>query len=78
MSNTAVAQVLDTSGELCPLPVIKTKLAMDKLAPGQVVQLIATDPGSKSDLPSWANSTGNSILEAREEQGKFVFLIQKT
>ena len=77
MSTPTVDQILDTSGELCPMPVIKAKMAIDRLTPGQVLQVIATDPGSKSDFPGWANSTGNSILETAEDQGKFVFYIQK-
>ena len=70
-------QILDTSGEFCPLPVIKAKLAIDRLSPGQVLQVIATDPGSLSDFPSWANSTGNELLTTKQENGKYIFFFQK-
>lgn len=72
-----IDQVVDAKGELCPMPVIRVRFAVDKLSSGQVVKLIATDPGSKSDVPSWARSTGNKLLEAGEENGAFVFLVQK-
>lgn len=70
-------QVIDTSGEFCPLPVVKAKLAIDKLASGQVLQVIATDPGSLSDFPGWANSTGNKLLSTKQEGGKYIFFFEK-
>ena len=75
--NISATQVLDTSGEYCPMPVVKAKLAIDRLSSGDVLQVIATDPGSWSDFPGWANSTGNKLLEASEEDGKFVFFFEK-
>ncbi len=72
-----IDQVVDTKGELCPMPVIKARLAMDKLASGQVIKVIATDPGSKTDIPSWARTSGNKLLEAGEDNGTFVFLVEK-
>lgn len=75
--NISVTQELDTSGEFCPMPVVKAKLAIDKLSPGEVLKVIATDPGSQSDFPGWANSTGNKLLEAIAEDGKFVFFFEK-
>ena len=75
--NISVTQVLDTSGEYCPMPVVKAKLAIDRLSSGDVLQVIATDPGSWSDFPGWANSTGNKLLEAIEETGKYVFYFEK-
>jgi TusA-related sulfurtransferase len=73
-----VAQVLDCKGLNCPLPVIKTKKAMEQLAVGQVLQMIATDPGSKSDMVAWSKSTGHELLETREDPGVFTFFVRKT
>ena len=70
-------QVLDCSGLACPMPILKTKQAMDGLEPGNVLQMIATDPGSTSDMDAWTARTGNVLLESSEENGKFVFLIEK-
>lgn len=73
----AVAQVLDTSGELCPLPVIKTKFAIDQLSSGQVLKVISTDPGSKMDFPGWAAVTEHILLAVEEDKNSFIFYIQK-
>jgi TusA-related sulfurtransferase len=73
-----VAQVLDCKGLNCPLPVIKTKKAIEQLSIGQVLQMIATDPGSKSDMVAWSKSTGHELLETREEPGVFTFFVRKT
>ncbi|GBD11121.1 Sulfurtransferase TusA [bacterium HR23] len=70
-------QTLDTSDTLCPLPVIAAKQATDKLARGQVLKVIATDPGSKADIPSWARSAGHTLLKWEVQGKKFVFWVQK-
>lgn len=55
---------LDVRGENCPMPVVKTKQAVDDLASGDVLEVLATDPGSESDLGGWADSTdGVELLE---------------
>jgi tRNA 2-thiouridine synthesizing protein A len=69
--------VLDASGLLCPMPVVKTAKAMKALEPGQVLRLVATDRGSVADIPAWAESTGNELLEWHEEGDTFVFLLRK-
>jgi tRNA 2-thiouridine synthesizing protein A len=69
---------LDCKGLNCPLPVIKTKKAIETLAVGQVLQMVATDPGSKPDMAAWSRSTGHELLETREESGLFTFLVRKT
>lgn len=72
-----IAQTLDASGLACPMPVVKTRLSIDKLASGQVLEVISTDRGSLSDVPAWAESVGHRLIEQREEDGRFVFLIEK-
>jgi TusA-related sulfurtransferase len=69
--------VLDARGLLCPMPIVKTAKAMRSLDAGQVLKLLATDRGSLADVPAWAEDTGNELLEAREEDGTFVFLLRK-
>ncbi len=71
-------QVLDCSGMLCPMPVIKARIAMKKLDPGKVLQVIATDPGSMPDFHAFAQETGYSLLSAEEGGGKFTFLLQRS
>ncbi len=70
-------QVLDCSGLACPLPILKTKKAIDGLALGQVLEMIATDPGSTSDMNAWTQKTGHTLLASEEQNGKFMFFIKK-
>jgi tRNA 2-thiouridine synthesizing protein A len=70
-------RTLDASGLPCPMPVVRTKQAIDQLAGGDVLEVISTDRGSLQDIPAWAASTGNTLLESREEDGRFVFHIEK-
>lgn len=71
-------QVLDCRGLLCPLPVIKTTKAIKSLAVGQVLEMLATDPGSKPDMLAWSKQTGHELLDVREDNGVFRFLIRRT
>jgi tRNA 2-thiouridine synthesizing protein A len=68
---------LDTSGLNCPMPVMKTKKMLQSLTAGQVLHLLATDVGTKSDIPALVNKTGDQIVETSEEGGKFHFYIRK-
>jgi tRNA 2-thiouridine synthesizing protein A len=73
----ATTQTLDASGLACPMPVVRTRQAIEKLASGEVLEVISTDRGSLQDIPAWAGATGNRLLEQREEGGRFTFLIEK-
>jgi tRNA 2-thiouridine synthesizing protein A len=70
-------ETLDCKGLSCPMPIIKLAKAMKKLQPGQVLQMVGTDPGSKEDVPKWCDKTGNEFLGATEEGGANVFYIRK-
>lgn len=70
-------KILDCSGMLCPLPVIKTSRAIKELAVGQVLKLIATDPGAPPDMKAWSNQTGNQLLDTHQEDEKFIFYIRR-
>ena len=70
-------QVLDCSGMACPMPILKTKKAIDGLQIGQVLKMIATDPGSTSDMDAWTQKTGHQLVGSEQENGKFVFFIKK-
>lgn len=69
---------LDASGLHCPMPVLRSKKALDSMKSGEVLHIISTDPASKNDVPSFAKTTRNELLEAREEDGKFHYLIRKS
>ncbi len=68
---------LDASGLNCPLPILRAKKALAELDVGQVLHIIATDPGSVKDFEAFANQTGNELMESSENGGKFEFLIKK-
>ena len=72
-----VTRTLDASGLACPMPVVRTRQAMDELSSGDVLEVISTDRGSLRDLPAWAEATGNRLIEKREEGDRFIFLIEK-
>ena len=72
-----VTQTLDVKGLACPMPVVKTRLAIDKLAPGDVLQVLATDRGSLKDIPAWAEATGHKLMSVEERDTEIVFLVEK-
>ncbi|MDD8031224.1 MAG: sulfurtransferase TusA family protein [Acidobacteriota bacterium] len=77
MSEFTPDVTLDNSGLACPMPIIKTKKAMDSLQIGQILKMIATDPGSISDVQAWVSKTGQELLKHETEGNKFVFYIRK-
>ncbi|MBT3772321.1 MAG: sulfurtransferase TusA family protein [Euryarchaeota archaeon] len=68
---------LDCSGLNCPMPVLKTKLKIDKMDAGKVLRVITTDPGACNDLPAWASKVGHEILSNCEEGDKYVFYVKR-
>jgi tRNA 2-thiouridine synthesizing protein A len=62
---------------LCPMPVVKTSKAMKELRSGQILKLVATDPGAPPDMEAWSRQTGNELLRITTEDGKFVFFFRK-
>ena len=72
-----VDQVLDTKGLNCPLPILKEKKAINALASGHTLQVLATDPGSVKDFAAFCRATGHQLLSSNEEGGVFNFLIKK-
>ncbi len=71
-------QVLDCTGMACPMPILKTKKAIDALTVGQVLKMIATDPGSVPDVDAWSKKTGHQVLSKEEKAGTYTFFIKKT
>ena len=67
----------DASGLSCPLPIVKTKKALSDMTTGQVLKVLATDPGSVCDMAAFAEQTGNALLEQGEGGGKYFFYLRK-
>jgi tRNA 2-thiouridine synthesizing protein A len=72
-----VATTVDARGQSCPGPIVTLFRAMKGASSGDVFELLATDPGSKTDIPSWATISGNVLLEADDRGGEFRYLIRK-
>jgi tRNA 2-thiouridine synthesizing protein A len=76
--STAVSTTVDARGQSCPGPLVSLAKALKSAAPGDLLELLATDPGSRSDVPSWATLSGNELVEAADRpDGSFRYLIRK-
>ena len=71
------AALLDARGLACPLPVLKAKKAIRALAAGDVLEVLATDPGASADFEAFCEVTGHILLDRREADGVFTFLIRR-
>ncbi|MFQ5886355.1 MAG: sulfurtransferase TusA family protein [Anaerolineae bacterium] len=71
-------RTLDCRGLLCPMPIIRISNAIRELEVGQVLEMVATDPGSKADMEAWEKHTGHEILDTKEDDGLFRFYVRKT
>jgi len=69
-------QVLDAKGLNCPLPILKTKKALKGMSSGQVLQVMATDPGSIADMTAFCNQTGNELMSQSNEGDVYTFEIK--
>jgi tRNA 2-thiouridine synthesizing protein A len=70
-------KVLDAKGLACPMPIVKTKKAINELNAGDVLEVHATDKGAKADLSAWAKSGGHEIVQHADEDGLLKFWIKK-
>lgn len=69
--------VLDAKGLSCPMPLLRTKKEMGKMASGDILQVDGTDPGSRNDIPGWCDRSGHEYLGEREDTGFISFFIKK-
>ncbi len=76
MTTLEIAQRVDAKGLSCPMPIVKTAQAMKTLTTGQLLEVLATDPGSTKDFEAWAKSTGNPLVESGAEGGVYRFVLQ--
>jgi tRNA 2-thiouridine synthesizing protein A len=67
---------VDASGLSCPLPILRATQAMKTVAAGELIEVIATDPGSVKDFAAWASSTKNELVESDNANGKFRFVLR--
>lgn len=74
---TETLHTLDARGLNCPLPILRTKKAMNTMLPGEQLEVVSTDPGSVKDLDAFCTQTGNEMLSSEETAGEFRFRIRK-
>jgi tRNA 2-thiouridine synthesizing protein A len=72
-----ITATVDAKGQSCPGPLVSLAKAMKEAKSGDLFELLATDPGSKSDVPSWAELSGNDLLDATQDDGVFRFVVRK-
>ena len=72
-----ITRQVDARNLSCPMPIVKTAIAVKTLAPGDLLEVLATDPGSVKDFAAWTATTGNELLESTTEAGVFRFVIRR-
>ena len=77
MDKMQITKSLDTSGKCCPMPIVEANKAIKGLHTGEVLEIIATDPGTQSDIPSWCRRTGNELVGTESGPGQYRYLIRK-
>lgn len=71
------AKVLDAKGLACPMPIVKTRKAMNEIESGEILEIVVTDKGAKADLAAWSKSGGHDLLDMKEEADVLTFWIKK-
>jgi tRNA 2-thiouridine synthesizing protein A len=71
-------QELDARGLACPMPIVKTRKALNGLTSGQVLKVVSTDAGSMADMEAFAEQTGNTLVSTQETGKEYVFFLRKS
>lgn len=77
MENIKITTTLDTSGKCCPMPMVEANRAIKELAVGEVLEIVATDIATRTDIPSWCNRLGHSLLSQSEQDAVFRYHVRK-
>jgi tRNA 2-thiouridine synthesizing protein A len=72
-----VVKVMDLKGLACPMPVVKVSKGIKEVEVGQVIEAVTTDPGSLTDFPAWARTSGNEIVDTQQNEGEIKFYIKR-
>jgi len=72
-----ITATVDAKGQSCPGPLVSLAKALRDAQVGDLLELLATDPGSKSDVPSWAEMSGNELMEKAEADGVYRYVVRK-
>jgi len=72
-----ITQVVDARGLSCPMPIVKTAQAMKTVTQGDLLEVLATDPGAVADFAAWSRSTGNELVETSIQDGVYRFVLRR-
>ena len=72
-----VEKAVDYKGLFCPMPIVKVSKDIKEIEVGQVLEMLADDPGSKPDMEAWVKQTGHEMVDTREEDGVFRFYVRR-
>lgn len=75
--STTIAVTLDLKGLSCPMPIVKTAQQIKEVGSGDLIEALATDPGSVADFKAWCTATGNELVEQGEADAVYRFVIRK-
>jgi tRNA 2-thiouridine synthesizing protein A len=75
MTVANIAQRVDARGLSCPLPIVRTAIAIKAMQPGDLVEVLATDPGAPKDFEAWSRTTGHALIASTIEDGVFRFVL---
>lgn len=73
-----ISKSFDLKGLACPMPVVKVSKGIKDVEVGEVIEAISTDPGSLTDIPAWARTTGNEVVKTDQDGDNIRFLIRRT
>lgn len=74
---STIVKTLDVKGMLCPMPVIKAKQAISQVPVGGLLEVIATDPAAKEDIPAWVRRAGHDLISMQQENETFKFYVKR-
>jgi tRNA 2-thiouridine synthesizing protein A len=77
MEAMSITRRLDVKGFNCPMPIVKTAKEMKQMAHGDLIEVLATDPGSVPDFNAWSKTTGNALIEQSQDGGIYRFVLKK-
>ena len=77
METMTITRHLDVRGFNCPIPIVKTAIAIKQMTTGDLIEVLATDPGSVPDFNAWSKTTGNTLIEQTQDAGIYRFVLKK-
>jgi tRNA 2-thiouridine synthesizing protein A len=76
-ATTVEATRLDARGLKCPMPIVRTAQQIKTLASGELLEVLATDPGAVADFAAWSRSTGNELVRQSIDDGVYTFVLRR-